>query len=106
MAAKSSTAMNTTMFCELRENDKAVDQFVPMSGRGVSKGDMSMSVKIIQILSLLCAVIGVIGLGVEIFINEIGSITMLYICSAFTFIGLLSNAIAAVYRLMHKQNTE
>lgn len=65
-----------------------------------------MSVKIIQIFSLLCAVIGVIGLGIEIFINEIGSMTMMYIFSALVFVGLLSNAIAAVYRLKHKQNAE
>lgn len=68
-----------------------------------------MSVRIIQILSLLCAVVGVIGLGIEIFINEIGSITTLYICGALALGGLLSNAIAAVYRvyrLKHKQNAE
>ena len=68
-----------------------------------------MSVRIIQILSLLCSVIGVIGLGVEIFINEIGSITTLYIYGALALGGLLSNAIAAVYRVYrskHKQSTE
>lgn len=55
MAAKSSTVMNTTMFWELRDNDKAVVQFVPKSGTGISKGGTSMSMKKKKIIKIIVA---------------------------------------------------
>ena len=58
-----------------------------------------MKLKVIQLLFILCAVIGVIGLGVEIFANDIKNLAALYIFGAITFGGLLGNAVCAILRV-------
>ena len=58
-----------------------------------------MKLKVIQLLFILCAVIGVIGLGVEIFANDIENLTVLYIFGVLTFTGLLGNAVCAILRV-------
>ena len=58
-----------------------------------------MKLKVIQLLFILCAVIGVIGLGVEIFANNIKNLTVLYIFGVLTFAGLLGNAVCAIFRV-------
>lgn len=58
---------------------------------------MSMKSKTIQILSILCAVVGVVGLGIEIFANEISRLTPIYISGTLVLVGLLGNAVCAIF---------
>ena len=62
-----------------------------------------MKTKTFQIIFCLCAVIGVIGLGVEIFANDVENLTVLYIFGVLTFAGLFGNAVCAILRVIAKK---
>lgn len=53
----------------------------------------------IQLIFLALALIGVIGLGVEIFIYRLDNLTMIYIFAGLGLVGLVGNAVAAVLRI-------
>ena len=55
--------------------------------------------KVIQIISILCAVVGAVGMGIELFANEIGNMTAIYIFGVLVLVGLLGNAVCAILRI-------
>lgn len=52
-----------------------------------------------QVLCLCLVVVGVIGLGGEIFLNNLHNMTTVYIFAAMGIVGFLGNAALAVYRV-------
>lgn len=59
---------------------------------------------IIRILGVILQIVSAVALAIEIYVNDIGSMTAVYVWAGLAIAGLVGNAVGALYAYVHAKD--